>query len=90
MEGGEEEGEGKGEVDEEEEKVDKGGEGEVVGTGLLGDHYRPFTLPSIWSVNEFPSKMLKRLPGKLHSCFQIPNDVPLRMVGKREKCYRGR
>ena len=47
MEGGEEEGEGKGEVDEEEEKVDKGGEGEVVALGSLGDDYRPFILLSI-------------------------------------------
>ena len=58
MEGGEEEGQGKGEVDEqeedeeegdreEEEKIDQGGKGEVVDIGLKGDHYRPFILPSI-------------------------------------------
>lgn len=94
---------GKGEVDEEEEdgkeeneevedgeEVDKGGEREAVAPGSSGNDYRPFILPSIWLINYFLSKMSKKVFGNLRPRFQISEDVPIRMVGKREKCYSSR
>ena len=46
-----------GEEEEEREEADGGGEGEVVASGSSGNDYRPFILLSIWSVNDFLSKM---------------------------------
>ena len=43
--------------EEEREEADGGGEREAVGSGLSGNDYRPFILFSIWSVNDFLSKM---------------------------------
>lgn len=100
---GEDERKGEGELDEEEEngedkdgeeengeEVDKGGDGEAVAPGSSGNDYRPFILPSIWLINDFLSKMSKKVFGNLRPHFQISDDVPIRMVGKREKCYSGR
>ena len=47
--------------EEDEEEVDGEGEGEAVAPGSLGDNYRPFILPNIWSVNDFLLKMSDRV-----------------------------
>lgn len=67
---GEEE-DGEEEEGEEEEKVEReeadgGGEREAVASDSLGNNYRPFILPSIWSVNDFLSKMSKKVFDNLH------------------------
>lgn len=67
---------------EEEGEVDDGEEGDAVALGSSGDGYRPFILPSIWLVNDFLSNMSKKVFGNLHPCFQIPDNVPIRMAGK--------
>ena len=86
---GEEEEDGKEEKEEDSEEVDEEGEEEVVAPGSSGDDYRPFILPSIWSVNDFLSKMSNRLFNNLCHYYQILDDVPIRMAGKKEKCYSG-
>lgn len=63
-------------------EVDDGGEGDAVAPGSSGDGYRPFILPSIWLVNDFLSNMSKKVFGNSHPCFQIPDNVPIRMAGK--------
>ena len=47
--------------EEDEEEANEEGEEEDVAPGLLGDDYRPFILPEIWSVNDFLSKMMTRV-----------------------------
>lgn len=34
--------------------------------------------------------MLKDVFGRLYPCFRIPDDIPIRMARKVEKCYMGR
>ena len=76
--------------EEEEEEGEEGRKGEEVeAPSSSGDNYRPFILSSIWSVNDFLSKMTNEVLSRLRPYFQIPDDIPLRMVGKREKCYFG-
>ena len=87
--GDKEEEDGKEEKEEDSEEVDKEGEEEVVAPGSSGDDYRPFIFPSIWSVNDFLSKMSNRLFSNLRHYYQILDDVPIRMAGKKEKCYSG-
>ena len=76
--------------EQEREEADGGGEREAVGSGLSGNDYRPFILLSIWSVNDFLSKMWKKVFDNLCPRYQILDDVPIRMASKREKCYSGR
>lgn len=70
----EEEGEGEGEEEEEDEVVD---EEESKLSSLLGEDFRPFILPPIWSMNDFIPKMMKDVFSRPHPCFQIPNDIPI-------------
>ena len=88
-----EEGEGEGEGDEDESEVGKEegerSEDEDKALNSPGNNYRPFILLKIWSMNGFLSKMSSDAFGRLHPRFQIPEDIPLRMTGKREKCYSG-
>ena len=81
----------KGEDEEEEdsEEVDGEGEEKAVALGSSGDDYRPFILHSISSVNDFLSKMSDRVFNNLCPRYQIPDDVPTRMAGKKENCYSG-
>ena len=53
---------------------------------LLGQDYRPIILPRIWSMNKFVPKMTKDVFGRLHPHFQIPDDIPIRIARKVEKC----
>jgi len=88
-----EEGEGEGEGDEDESEVgEKEGERrgeEDEAPGSSDNDYRPFIFPKICSMNDFFSKILNDVFGKLCPCFQIPKDISLRMAGRREKCYSG-
>lgn len=89
--GEEEDGEEEGEEEEKEEReeADGGGEGEVVASSSSGDNYRPFILPSIWSGNDFLSKISKKVFDNLRPHFHILDNVPIRMASKREKCCSG-
>jgi len=75
------------EEDEDGEEVDEEEEAEAVALGLSGDDYKPFILPSIWSVKDFLLKMSDRVFNNLHPRYQILDDVPIRMAGNKEKCY---
>ena len=41
-------------------------------------------------MNDFIPKMLNDVFGRLRPRYQIPDDIPLRMAKKGEKCYSGR
>lgn len=41
-------------------------------------------------MNDFLSKMSKKVFDNLSPCYQIPDDVPIMMASKKEKCYSGR
>ena len=78
-----------GEDEEEEEKSDKGSQkesdrlvGQVESSGT-----RPFILPKIWTVNDFYSTMSQKVFNTLRDHHQIPDNIPLRLLGKFEKCY---
>lgn len=86
-----EEGEGEGGGDEDESEVGKE-EGERreeqdKAPNSSDDNYKPCILLKIWLMNDFLSKMSSDVFGRLHPRFQIPEDIPLRMTRKREKCY---
>ena len=65
------------------------GEREGVGSKPLSDDCRPFILPKIWLVNNLFLKLMDKVFNKLWDCFQIPDHIPIRMVGKHKKCYSG-
>ena len=48
---------------------------------------RPFILPKIWTVNDFLPTMLDKVFKTLRDRYQIPDDIPIRLLGKFEKCY---
>ena len=87
---GENEGEYEGEDDKEEEESNKGA---FVGesSGSAGDgHNCPFILPAIWIVNDFKPTMMTKIFNNLRDRYQIPNNIPIRLPGKYEKCYSGK
>ena len=81
------EGEGEGDKEDGEEG---NGEGDKEDSKSSSDNFKPFILPKIWSVNNFPPKMSKKVFKKFHVHFQIPSHIPLRLLGKNKKCYWGR
>ena len=89
-------GEGKDENDEgEEEREDDGDEDdgdEKTSKRTLGspgdDH--PFILLKIWTVNDFLPMMPAMVFNVLRNRYQIPDNIPIRLPGKFEKCYSGR
>ena len=91
VEGGEDEGE----EDEELEGEDDGDEGEGDETTLEGGdskspedgHTRPFILPKMWTVNDFKPTMTTNIFKNLRDHYQIPNNVPIHLPRKFEKCY---
>ena len=89
VEGERDEGEGDEEEEfgEEEDGEEEDGEGDGKGFELSSDDFRPFSLPKIWSVNNFLPKLSVKMFNKLHDYFQIPSHIPLRLSGKNEKCY---
>ena len=53
----------------------------------LGDgHTRPFILHTIWTVNDFKSMMTTKIFNNLRDCYQIPDNIPIHLPGKYEKC----
>lgn len=71
------------EGEEDREEADGEGEEEAAAPGSSGDDYRSFFLPSIWSVNDFLSKMKDRVFNNLGLRYQIPYDVPIRIEPRR-------
>ena len=60
-------------------------------SGSPGDgHICPFILPVIWTINEFMSTMTTKIFNNLRDRYQIPNNIPIRLPGKYEKCYFGK
>ena len=49
---------------------------------------RPFILPEEWTVNDFLLTMLEKIFKNLGAHFQIPDNIPIRLLGKFEKCYK--
>ena len=85
--GGKNERELGGKDDEDEDESDGGAfvEGSL---GSPGDgHTRPFILPTIWIVNDFKLTMTTKIFNNLRDRYQIPNNIPIRLLGKYEKCY---
>ena len=50
----------------------------------------PFILPEEWAVNKFFPKMSNRVFNELHTRFQIPDHIPIRLPRKNERYYTGR
>ena len=48
---------------------------------------RPFILPKIWTVNDFYPTMSQRVFNTLQDRHQIPNNIPIHLPSKFEKCY---
>ena len=78
---GEDEDEGEGD-----ERAFEGGSSESPGDG----HTRPFILPKIWTVNDFKPTMTTNIFKNLRERYQIPDHIPIRLLGKFEKCYLGK
>ena len=87
---GENEKEYEGEGDEGEDEVD----GRAYKEGSLGSfgdgHTRPFILSTIWTVNDFKPIMTTNIFKTLRDRYQIPDNIPIRLLGKFEKCYSGK
>ena len=87
---GENEEEYEGEGDEGEDEVD-GRAYEEGSLGSFGDgHTRPFILSTIWTVNDFKPIMTTNIFKTLRDRYQIPDNIPIRLLGKFEKCYSGK
>ena len=52
------------------------------------DH--PFILPEEWTINDILPTMLDKVFKTLRARFQIPDNIPIRLPGKFEKCYTGK
>ena len=60
-------------------------------SGSAGDgHNCPFILPAIWIVNDFKPTMMTKIFNNLRDRYQIPNNIPIPLLGKYEKCYSGK
>ena len=84
-----EEGEGDGES----KGNDKGNKGKVdeeVECQEVGDGSRPFILPLIWTVNNFYPTMSPNVFNKLRNRFRIPDNIPICLPKKYERCYLGK
>jgi len=77
----------KGEDDEDEGESD--GRASMGGSsGSPGDtHTHPFILPAIWIVNDFKPTMTTKIFNNLRDHYQIPDNIPIRLPRKFEKCY---
>ena len=78
---------------EDDEDEDKGDERAFVGgsLGSIGDGYtRPFILPTIWTINDFKLTMATNIFKNLRDRYQIPDNIPICLPGKFEKCYSGK
>ena len=50
----------------------------------------PFILPEDWAVNKFFLMMSDKNFRELHTCYQIPDHIPIRLPRKNERCYSRR
>ena len=79
-----------GEDDEEEGESDE----RALKGGSLGSsrdaHTHPFILPAIWTINDFKLMMMTNIFKNLRDRYQIPDNVPIRLPWKFEKCYSGK
>ena len=81
--------------DEEERRENDGdendGDEEVIKStsGSPGDD-RPFILPKEWTINDFLPTMSNKVFKTLRACFQISDNIPIRLPRKFEKCYTGK
>ena len=83
--------EGRGDNDEE-DKSDEGSEednDELVGW-VDNSGTRPFILSSIWRVNDSYLTMSRKVFNTLHDLHQIPDNIPVHLPEKFEKCYSGK
>ena len=48
---------------------------------------RPFILPKKWIVNDFLPTMSDKVFKTLRGCYQIPNNIPIHLPGKFERCF---
>ena len=61
---------------------------EVGSLGSLGDgHTRPFILLKMWTVNDFLPTMTANIFKNLRDRYQIPDHIPIHLLGKFKKCY---
>ena len=80
----------KGEDDEDEGDIDERTlEGGSSGSPRDG-HTRPFILPKMWTINDFNPTMTANIFKTLRDRYQIPDHIPIRLLGKFEKCNLGK
>ena len=77
---------------EKEEESDEGSqeESDELVSQVDGSGSRPFILPKIWTVNDFYSSMSQKVFNTLHDHYQIPDSIPIHLLGKFERCYSGK
>ena len=76
---------GKDEVEEE------NGENESDGDDVDVDRVDgPFILPEDWAVNKFFPMMSDKIFRESHTCYQIPDHIPIRLPRENERCYSRR
>ena len=51
---------------------------------------RPLILPKKWMVNDFLPTMSDKVFNTLCDCYQIPDNIPICLPRKFEKCYSGK
>ena len=44
----------------------------------------------IWTINDFKPTMMTKFFNNLRDRYQIPDNIPIRLSGKYEKCYSGK
>ena len=87
--------EGEKEDDEEEgresDRDESDGDEEVIeSTSRSPGDDHPFILPEEWTINDILPTMLDKVFKTLRARFQIPDNIPIRLPGKFEKCYTGK
>ena len=86
--------ENKGELEGEDDKNDNKSNGGAYVEGSLGSlgdgHTHPFIFPKMWTVNDFKQTMTTNIFKNLRDRYQIPDNIPIRLTGKFEKCYSGK
>ena len=80
---GEFEGEDDKDEGENDERASMRGSSRSIGDG----HTHPFILLVIWTVNDFKPTMTTKIFNNLRDCYQIPDNIPICLPGKYERCY---
>ena len=80
--------------DEEDSEDDEDDEGTPSKGGDLesqeDDGAYPFIHPTIWIVNDFYLMMSSKMFNKIRDRYQIPKNIPIRLLKKFERCYFGK